>query len=55
MHFWLQLVAAVCFVIAAVVSFVRYGRSKNKGQLFISCAFLLTAAIFGFLAFYDWQ
>jgi len=48
---WLQGGAAIFSGIAAVVSFVRYGKSKNKGQLFISCCFLLTAAIFGYLAF----
>lgn len=47
---WLQGTAAVFAGIAAAVSFYRYGKSKNKGQLFISCCFLLTAVIFGYLA-----
>jgi len=51
MIFWLQSAAAVFMGIAAVVSFIRYGKTKNKGQLFISCALLLAASIFGYLAF----
>lgn len=48
---WLQPVAAFFLGIAAVGSFVRYARTKNNGQLFISFAFLIAAAIFGYLTF----
>jgi hypothetical protein len=47
---WLQSAAAVFAGIAAIVSFIRYGQTKNKGQFFVSCCFLMTAAIFGYLA-----
>jgi hypothetical protein len=52
MLFWLRTLAAVFTGIAAVVNFVRYGKTQNNGHLFLGCAFLATAAIFSFLAFF---
>lgn len=51
MIFRLRVTAAVFFGITAVVSFVRYGKAKNKGHLFTGCAYLLAAAIFAYLTF----
>lgn len=45
---WYSLVAAVGFVIAAVVWFAWYAQTKNKGHLFWGAAFLVLAVFFGF-------
>lgn len=47
---WLRATASLFFCVAAVASFLRYGKSKSSRQLLISCAFLLAAGIFAYLA-----
>ncbi len=46
----LEIVAAVANGIAAIVSAAWYAKSKNAGHLFLMGCFLLSAAIFTYLA-----
>jgi hypothetical protein len=47
---WLYWGAAIFLLAAGVVSGVRFGRTQNKGHLFLAGCFLVAGGIFTYLA-----
>jgi hypothetical protein len=47
---WMRLLAAAVCVLAAVVSFVRYRRTKDPGQLILGAGFLVAGGVLAYLS-----